>query len=144
LAPSAGVHHLHGIDVAELAGADAVADGFERAVPHGLKGFFREDAHGMGLAGAKPDHLLLHQGLKTMAGKDAIEMLESKAEDALAGAAVEAEHGKGVIGNFAGYFFEGSGVQSFLIAEVVIEEGLVLPVRRRQWRWFEHRRGHVR
>jgi hypothetical protein len=62
-----------------------------------------------------------------MAGKDAIEMLESKAEDALAGAAVEAEHGKGVIGNFAGYFFEGSGVQSFLIAEVVIEEGLVYP-----------------
>ena len=53
--------------------------------------------------------------------------LESKAEDALAGAAVEAEHGKGVIGNFAGYFFEGSGVQSFLIAEVVIEEGLVYP-----------------
>jgi hypothetical protein len=63
--------------------------------------------------------------MKSVVGEMAVEMLEDEAEDALSGAAVQAEHGKGVAGDFASHFFEGGGVEGFLIAEVVVEQGLV-------------------
>jgi hypothetical protein len=58
-------------------------------------------------------------------GEDAVEVLEDEAEDALAGAEVEAEYRECLAGDFACHFAEGGGVESFLVAEIVIEEGLV-------------------
>jgi hypothetical protein len=63
--------------------------------------------------------------MKSVVGEMAVEMLEDQAEDALAGAAVEVQNGEGVSCYFAGYFFKGGGVEGFLVAEVVIEQGLV-------------------
>jgi hypothetical protein len=120
-----GVEHLHGIDVAELTGTDTLCDELQRAAPHGLEGFFRDDAHGVGLAGAEADHLLLHERMKSVVGEVAVEMLEDQAEDALAGAAVQIEKRERVPRDFPGHFFECRYVKSFLVAEIVIEQGLV-------------------
>ena len=91
----------------------------------GPGGFLRDDAHGVGLPGSEANHLLLHQGLKTVLGEDSVEVLEDEAEEAFAGTAVKVKNGEGIACDSACDFTDGRRVQGFLVAKIVIEEGFV-------------------
>ena len=117
-----GIGHLQSVDRAEFAGADSFLNDGLQAAEHGAEGLLGDEAHGVALALAEADHLLLHQGLESLLGQNAVEVLQSEAEEALARGAVEFEEGNGTDGDAAGHLFEGGGVERLLAIEVVVQQ----------------------
>jgi hypothetical protein len=121
-----GVEDLEAVGGAEFAVADAFVDDGRGAEEHGGEGFLRDEVHGArAVAAMESDHFLLEEGLEALFGEDAVEVLEGEAEDALAGGAGHVEDGEGVACDAGGDLFEGGDVEGFLVAEVVVEEGLI-------------------
>ena len=113
------------IDVAQFPGANAFFDRLQGAIPRGGEGFLCDDPQSVRLAAAKPDHLLLHQRLKAVLRQNAIEVLQRGTQNALPGAALQVEHRESLARDFSRHFFQRCRVETFFVAKIVVEQGLV-------------------
>ena len=120
-----GVDELRTFHRNQLTGANSLLRHGDHLVSHGPEEPFDQWAHGVRLALAEADHLLLHEGLEDGLGVDAVKVVERRADQPLASRAVQGEYGHAGAGHARGHGFDGRGVEGLLALEVIVDKGLV-------------------